>query len=89
MTIAEARSTYDIHTDPESDDNWTLLKLDPVKISDIEMGVEVGVRQGSEKISLVRLWSFFGVPSSAPLAGPQDFDTLKNTLTQKYGHTSP
>jgi hypothetical protein len=92
MTIAEARSAYDIHTDPEGTDNWTLLYLNPVKIGGVEMGVQVGARPGgekapgSERITLVRLWSFFGLSSSAPLAGPHDFDTLKTTLTQKYGH---
>jgi hypothetical protein len=85
MTIAEARAAYGIDTQPESDDNWTLLKLNPVKIGGVEMGVQVGARQGTGKITLVRLWSYFGLSSSAPLAGPQDFDTLKTTLIQKYG----
>jgi hypothetical protein len=84
MTIAEARSAYDIDSKPESKDNWTLLTLKPVKIDDVEMGFQVGARPGA-KITLVRLWSFFGLPSSAPLAGPQDFDTLEAMLTQKYG----
>jgi hypothetical protein len=90
MTIAEARAAYDIKTQPESKDNWTLLYLNPVKIGGAEMGVEMGVQVGARevagKITLVRLWSFFGVPGAAPLAGAQDFDTLKTTLIQKYGH---
>jgi hypothetical protein len=86
MTIAEIRSAYDIHTEPESKDNWTLLYLKPVKIGGVEMGVQVGAREVAGKITLVRLWSFFGVPGAAPLAGAQDFDTLKTTLIQKYGH---
>jgi len=91
MTIAEARAAYDIHTQPENKDNWTLLYLNPVKMSGVELGVQIGARQvgareGSEKIALVRLWSFFGLPSSAPSAGPQDFDTLKTALIQKCGH---
>jgi hypothetical protein len=85
MTIAQARSAYAAESQPESKDNWTLLDLKPVKVGAIEMGVQVGARQGSQKVSLVRLWSFFGLPSSAPLAGPQDFDTLKTSLIQKYG----
>ncbi len=85
MTIAQARSAYGIATQPESKDNWTLLDLKPVKVGAIEMGVQVGARQGRQKITLVRLWSFFGLPSSPPLAGPQDFDTLKTMLIQKYG----
>jgi len=85
MTIAQARFAYAVEAQPESKDNWTLLDLKPVKIGAIEMGVQVGARQGSQKISLVRMWSFFGLPSSAPLAGPQDFDTLKTMLIQKYG----
>jgi hypothetical protein len=92
MTIAEIRSAYDIHTSPESKDNWTLLYLNPVKIGGVEMGVQVGARQnsqktpGGEKVASVRLWSFFGVPDAAPSAGAQDFDTLRTTLIQKCGH---
>jgi hypothetical protein len=92
MTIAEARAAYDIHTQTDSKDNWTLLYLNPVKTGGVEMGVQVGARPrgekmpGGDKITTVRLWSFFGLPSSAPLSGPQDFDTLKTTLTQQYGH---
>jgi hypothetical protein len=85
MTIAEARSAYDIHTAPENKDNWTLLYLNPVKISGVEMGVQVGAREAAGKITLVRLWSFFGIPSAAPSAGSQDFDTLRSALIQKYG----
>lgn len=85
MTIAQARSAYGIEAQPESKDNWTLLDLKPVKAAGVEMGVQVGARQGSQKISLVRQWSFFGLPSSPPLAGPQDFDTLKTMLTRQYG----
>jgi hypothetical protein len=85
MTIVQARSIYAIEAQPENSDDWTLLSLHPVKVSNIEMGVQVGARHGSEKITLVRLWSFFGLPASPPLAGPQDFDTLKAMLTGKYG----
>jgi len=85
MTIAQARSAYAVETPPESKDNWTLLDLKPVKVGGIEMGVQVGARLGSEKISVARMWSFFGLPSSAPLAGPRDFDTLKAMLIQEYG----
>jgi hypothetical protein len=86
MTLAEIRSAYDVHSDPESKDDWTLLYLNSVKISGVEMGVQVGARAGAEKVTSVRLWSFFGVPNAAPFAGPQDFDTLRTTLIQKYGH---
>lgn len=93
MTIADARSAYHIETRPESKDNWTLLPLNPVKIGNVELGVQVGARlvekaPGSGKITSIRLWSFFGLPSSAPLAGPQDFDSLRTVLIQKYGHPS-
>jgi hypothetical protein len=85
MTIAEVRSAYHIDTQPESNDNWTLLKLNPVKMGGIELGVQVAARQSSSKITSVRLWSYFGLPSSPPSAGPQDFETLRTTLIQKYG----
>ena len=86
MTIAEARAAYDIGAEPQRNDTWTLLELNPVKIGDVEMGVQVGARHGTEKITEVTLWSGFGLPNSAPLAGPRDFDTLRNALVQKYGH---
>jgi hypothetical protein len=85
MTMAEVRTAYATHTEPENKDNWTLLNLNPVKIGGVEMGVQVGARR-SEKISSIRLWSFFGVPNAAPLAGAQDFDTLRNILIQQYGY---
>lgn len=85
MTIAQARSTYAIEAQPETSDDWTLLNLHSVKVGNIEMGIQVGARHGSEKITFVRLWSFFGLPSSPPLAGPQDFDSLKAMLTREYG----
>ena len=86
MTIAEARAAYGTDAKPESKDDWTLLQLNPVKMAAVEMSVEVGARQGAEKITSVRLWSYFGIPSAAPMAGPQDFDALKAFLTEKYGH---
>ena len=90
MTIAEARAAYDIHTETENKDSWTLLYLNPVKMGGVEMGVQIGADAGDksdrDKITTVRLWSFFGLPSSAPLSGSRDFDTLKTTLIQNYGH---
>ena len=85
MTMAKARSAYDIQTQPESNDDWTLLILKPVKMGDIEMGAEAGARRGSQNITWVRLWSFFGLATSAPSAGSRDFDTLRTTLIEKYG----
>jgi hypothetical protein len=85
MTMAEARSVYHVDSEPVNKDEWTLLELKPVQLAGVEMGVQVGAREGAEKISLVRLWSFFGLPSSPPSARPQDFDTLKATLIRKYG----
>ncbi|HTB20849.1 MAG TPA: hypothetical protein VK708_22150 [Bryobacteraceae bacterium] len=85
MTIAEARSVYSVDTQPEADDDWTLLKLRAVKMGGVEMGVQVGARHGTDRITLVRLWSYFGLPTSAPSAGPQDFETLKTQLIEKYG----
>jgi hypothetical protein len=85
MTIAEARSVYSIQKQPESNDDWTLLTLSPVKIGNVQMGVQVGARHGTEKITSVRLWSYFGLPSSPPAAGSQDFDALRTIFIQKYG----
>jgi hypothetical protein len=85
MTMAEARTAYGVDAEPESKDGWTLLQLNPCKIAGVELGVQVGARQSSGKISSVRLWSYFGLPSSAPSAGPQDFDKLRAALIQKYG----
>jgi hypothetical protein len=86
MTIADARSAYGIDTQPESKDNWTLLQLHPIKMGNVELGVQLGARTDNGKITSIRLWSFFGAPNSAPNASPQDFDTLRTFLIQKYGH---
>jgi hypothetical protein len=85
MTIAEARSAYRVDTQPETKGDWTLLTLKPVKIGSVEMGVQVGARRGSDKITSVTLWSHFGLPSSSPSSGPHDFETLKASLIQQYG----
>ena len=85
MTIAAARSAYAIDAKSETKDNWTLLELNPVKLAGVAMGVQVGAKQGADKIALVRLWSVFGLPSSPPSASAQDFDTLRSALIQKYG----
>lgn len=85
MTMAEARAAYHAAAEPKKDDTWTLLALNPIKIGDVELGVQVGARHGTEKISEVTLWSVFGLPSAAPSAGPRDFDTLRTALIQKYG----
>src|SRR5579862_2021539 len=88
MTIAEAHAAYGIDAEPENKDGWTLLKLNPVKLGGVEMGVEVGARSSAKGISMVRLWSYFGLSTSAPTAGPQDFDTLRTVLIEKYGAPS-
>src|SRR5580700_896220 len=85
MTIAAVRSAYGVRAEPETKDDWTLLQLDPVKISGVEMGVQVGAQQGAPRIRSIRLWSYFGLPTSAPGSGSQDFDTLRTSLIQKYG----
>jgi len=86
MTIAEASAVYNVASVPEKTNEWTLLKLNSIKIGDVELGVQIGARQGTEKISEVTLWSVFGLPSSAPSAGPQDYDTLRAALIHEYGH---
>jgi hypothetical protein len=85
MTLAEARAAYPLDAEPQKNDTWTLLALDPVKIGDVELGVQVGARRGTEKITEVMLWSVFGLPNAAPSAGPRDFDTLRTALIQQYG----
>jgi hypothetical protein len=85
MTMAEVRSVYSVDAQPETKDDWTLLQLKPVKVGGVEMGVQVGARVGSEKISSIRLWSYFGLPNSPPGAGAANFDTLRTVLIEKYG----
>jgi hypothetical protein len=85
MTIAEVRSAYGSNAQPESQDDWTLLQLPPIKMRGVEMGVQVGARQATGKISSVRLWSYFGLATSAPGASAQDFDTLRGLLIENYG----
>jgi hypothetical protein len=85
MTIAEARAAYGVEAKPERKDNWTLVDLKPVKLGGVPMGVQIAAQGGSEKISSVRLWSYFGLSNSAPGASSQDFETLKAALIEKYG----
>src|SRR5579863_3965776 len=85
MSLAEVRAAYGIETQPETQDGWTLLQLKPVKMGGVEMGVQVGARQDAGKVTSVKLWSYFGLSTSAPGASGQDFDTLKTELIQKYG----
>ena len=59
MTMAEARAAYNVDAQPEANDDWTLLKLHPVNISGVELGVQVGARLGSEISGvMVRLMMF-------------------------------
>lgn len=85
MTMAQVRAAYQADAKAETKDNWTLLQLKPVKMGGVQMGVQVGAREGSEKIASIRLWSYFGLPTSPPGAGAQDFDTLRAILIEKYG----
>lgn len=85
MTMEQVRAVYGVDAQPQTQDEWTLLQLQPVMIAGVEMGVQVGARQASGKVSSVRLWSYFGSPNSDPKASGQDFDTLRTFLIQKYG----
>jgi len=85
MSMEQVRAAYAIDARPETKDDWTLLELKPVKISGVELGVQVGARPGSGKVSSVRLWSYFGLSNSRPGAGAQDFDTLRTALIRQYG----
>ena len=85
MTIADARSRYGIEAKPENTADWMLLTLKPVRIAGVEMSVQAVAPRATEKISSVRLWSYFGLTTSTPGAGPKDFDTLRKQLTDDYG----
>lgn len=85
MTVDQVRAAYDADAQPQTQDEWTLLQLQPVTIAGVEMGVQVGARQASGKVSSVRLWSYFGIPNSNPKASGRDFDTLRTFLIGKYG----
>ena len=85
MTLAQVRAVYHVVAQPETKDEWTLLQLDPVKLGGVQLGVQVGARVGSEKISSIRLWSYFGLPNSPAGASARDFEMLRATLIQKYG----
>jgi hypothetical protein len=88
MTVDQVRAAYGVDVHPQTQDEWTLLQLQPVTIAGVEMGVQVGARQSGAKVSSVRLWSYFGSPNSRPTASAQDFDTLRTFLIQKYGMPS-
>lgn len=85
MTVDQVRASYGVDAQPQTQDEWTLLQLQPVMLAGVEMGVQVGARQASGKVSSVRLWSYFGSPNSNPKASGQDFDPLRTFLIQKYG----
>lgn len=85
MTVDQVRAAYGVDAQPQTQDEWTLLQLQPVMLAGIEMGVQVGARQASGKVSSVRLWSYFGSPNSNPKASGRDFDPLRTFLIQKYG----
>jgi hypothetical protein len=85
MTVDQVRAAYGADAQPQLQDEWALLQLPPVMIAGVEMGVQVGARQASGKVSSVRLWSYFGSPNSKPMASARDFDALRTFLVQKYG----
>ena len=85
MTMAEVRAVYQADAKAETKDGWTLLQLKPVKMGGVQLGVQVGAHEGGEKIASIRLWSYFGLSTSVPGAGAQDYDTLRGILIEKYG----
>jgi hypothetical protein len=85
MTIAEARAAYAVSAPTEATEYWTALSIPDVVIGDIRLKAVVEARHGSDQITLASLFMSFGLPKDAPLAGPEDFETLKTLLTQKYG----
>jgi len=87
MTLDQVRALYP-RAKAESNPYWTTLTLDTVVTGDLRMRASASAKQPSDRVTQVRLWLSFGIPSSAPLAGPQDFETLRILLIQKYGgHT--
>jgi hypothetical protein len=88
MTVDQVRAVYGVDARPQTQDEWTLLQLQPVMIAGVEMGVQVGARQATGRVSSVRLWSYFGSPNSRPAASGGDFDTLRAWLIQKYERPS-
>lgn len=81
-TIAEARAAYNIVTPTEKTDTSLEMQVD---VGTISMSAALGDRHGSGRITQVVLFMSFGLPKDVPRAGPEDFDTLKSLLTQKYG----
>lgn len=84
-TISSVRSSYGVAAQPENKDGWSLLQLPPVRLGGVRMSVQVGAPEGGGKIAYVRLWSYFGLPDSAPGASVEDFDRLRSALTKEYG----
>ncbi len=85
MTIADVRAAYNAQSQAETNEYWTNVTLDPVKVGDISMKASAGAKHGSERVTQVRLWLSFGLPSDPATAGFHDFDTLRTLLIQKYG----
>ncbi|MBZ5626111.1 MAG: hypothetical protein LAQ69_46610 [Acidobacteriia bacterium] len=88
MTLDQARTAYSVTAAPAANPYWTILTLPAVTIGNLHLDASAGAKQPSDRITQVRLSMFFGLSDSAPLAGPQDFETLRTLLIQKYGsHT--
>ena len=75
MTMADASQAYVIDRH-EDNDRWSQVIVQPMMIGDITMRVSIGAKHGSEQVSRVRL---------STNSSPEDFDTLKAQLIQKYG----
>ena len=84
MTIAEARAAYNVEVQPQTNEYWTFLRLESIKIGDIGMDADAAAKHGSEHIfNVVLTWIFSGHPEGP--SGSHGFDTLKTLLIQKYG----
>ena len=71
MTLDEARTIYAITDAPVANPYWTTLTLPTVAIGDLHLRASAGAKQPSDRITQVRLWLSFGIPSSAPSPAPR------------------
>lgn len=78
MTIPQARAACGIAATDTSES----FKVD---VGSIGMKADIGDPRGTGHVTQVTLFMSFGLPKDPTRAGPEDFDTLKELLIQKYG----
>ena len=87
MTFAQVRALYPAAVESR-DSYWSHLTLPDISVSGVPFRVSVLAKTPASPIAAVSLTCSFGLradPQWASCNGPEDFDTLKALLLEKYG----